>query len=212
MALNDPYVTAAQLKTRLGISDSTDDTAITAAVNASSRWIDNFCNRRRFGFNVATAATARTYRPLTLYRCMVDDISSNTSLVVKVDQGGDGTYETTWTNGTHFLLEPLDEVAADGGSRPYTSLTAIDSSSFPMLARRRPAVQVTALWGWPAVPALVTEACYQLAEETFKLKDAPFGVAGVNDFGVLRIGNQTMNRVQAMLQDYIRGTGGVLVG
>jgi hypothetical protein len=71
----------------------------------------------------------------------------------------------------------------------------------------RPSVQITALWGWPAVPSLVTEACYQLAEETFKLKDAPFGVAGVNDFGVLRIGNQTMNRVQAMLADLVVAAG-----
>lgn len=211
MAIGDPYVTAAQLKTRLGISDSTDDTAITSAVNAASRWIDIFCNRRVFGFNVATAATARVYRPSTLYRTLVDDISATTSLVVKVDQGQDGTYETTWTNDTHFLLEPLDAVVATGNSRPYTSITTIESNSFPR-HYRRPSVQVTALWGWPAVPALVTEACYQLGEETFKLKDAPFGVAGVNDFGVLRIGNQTMNRVQAMLQDYVAGTGGVLVG
>lgn len=92
MALNDPYVTAAQLKTRLGISDTTDDTAITSAVTAASRWIDNYCNRRQFGFNVATAATARTYRPRALCRAYVDDISSTTSLVVKVDLGNDGTY------------------------------------------------------------------------------------------------------------------------
>ena len=209
MALTDPYVTAAQLKTRLGISDSTDDTAITAAVNAASRWIDNHCNRRRFGFNVTTSATARVYRPLTLYRCRIDDVSSTTSLTVKIDQGQDGTFETTWTNNTHFLLEPLDAVASDGDSRPYTSLTTIESNFFPR-SYRRPSVQVTALWGWPAVPSLVTEACYQLAEETFKLKDAPFGVAGVNDFGVLRIGNQTMNRVQGMLEDYRRAA--VLVG
>lgn len=205
MALGDPYVTAAQLKTRLGISDSTDDAAITSAVNSSSRWIDNFTNRRRFGFNVATAATALTFRPSTLCRAQVADISSTTSLVVKVDAGRDGTYETTWTNGTDFILEPLDAVYATGDSRPYTSITTVEGQRFPSYTDR-PSLQVTALWGWPAVPSVVSEACYQLAEETFKLKDAPFGVAGVNDFGVLRIGNQTLNRVQSMLADYIAGS------
>lgn len=201
MALTDLYVTAAQLKTRLGISDTQDDPAITSAVTAAKTWIDNYTNRRRFGFNVATAATARLYYSTSCVRAKVDDISSTTSLVVKVDQGNDGTYETTWTLGTHFFLEPLDAVAADGDSRPYDSITTVDGTIFPTYGRR-PHIQVTALWGWPAVPSLVTEACYQLAEETFKLKDAPFGIAGVNDFGVLRIGNQTMNRVQAMLADY----------
>lgn len=210
MALNDPYVTAAQLKTRLGISDSIDDAAITSAVTASSKWIDNHCNRRRFGFNKATVATARLYRPSNRFRVSVDDISSTTSLVVTVDLGNDGTYETTWTASTDFLLEPIDAVATDGDSRPYTSLSVLEGRYIPT-SYRRPPIQVTALWGWPAVPALVTEAAYQLAEETFKLKDAPFGVAGVNDFGVLRIGNQTMNRVQSMLADYVGGSGSVQV-
>lgn len=210
MALGDPYVTAAQLKTRLGISDSTDDTAITSACAAASRWVDNFCGREVFGFNVATAATARVYERLSPRRVLVDDISSTTSLVVKVDQGGDGVYETTWTLGTDFQLEPLNSVVAAGVSRPYTSIVTLSTQTIPCVSGR-PGIEVTALWGWPSVPSLVTEATYQLAEETFKLKDAPFGVAGVNDFGVLRIGNQTLNRVQGMLAAYVRG-GGVLVG
>ncbi len=201
MALGDPYVTAAQIKTRLGISDSTDDAAITSAASASTRWIDNHCNRRRFGFNKTTSATARVYRASSSTRANVDDISATTSLVVAVDTAGVGTFGTTWTIGTDFLLEPLDAVASDGDSRPYDTVRTIGGQYFQSI-NRRPFLQVTALWGWPAVPALVTEACYQLAEETFKLKDAPFGIAGVNDFGVLRIGNQTMNRVQAMLEDY----------
>lgn len=210
MSLGDPYVTASQVKTRLGISDSTDDTAITSACSAASRWIDNFCNRRRFGFNVATSATALTYRPLDPTHVRVDDISSTTSLVVAVDLGGTGTFGTTWTLNTDFLLTPIDAVVSAGASRPYTGLRPI-LKTVPMWPQR-PSVQVTALWGWPAVPAIVTEAAYQLAEETFKIKDAPFGITGVNDFGPLRIGNQTLNRVQAMLQDYIATTGGVLVG
>lgn len=198
MAIGDPYVSVAQLKVRLGISDSTDDVALGSAVNASSKWIEAYCQRRRFGFNVAGSATALVYRPGTSYQLAIDDISTLTSLVLKVDEADDGVYETTWTNGTEYQLLPFDGLAA---GLPLNKVETIDSYCFPQGVR--PSVQVTAIWGWPAVPTIVTEAAYQLSEETFKLKDAPFGVAGVNDFGVLRIGNQTMNRVQSMLASFV---------
>ena len=202
MAIGDPYVTSAQLKTRLGISDSADDTAIGSAVAASSRWIDSYCKRPRFGFNKQTSATALVYRPVVPYHLVVDDISSLTGLLFKVDTNDDLTFETSWTANTEYQFLPFDALAL---SLPLFKVETLGGNRFKMEVR--PSVQITAAWGWPAVPSLVTEACYQLAEETFKLKDAPFGVAGVNDFGVLRIGNQTMNRVQAMLADLVVAAG-----
>ena len=199
-------MTADQLKIRLGgIDDDVDDVALAGACASASKWIEAYCNRRRFGFNKPVTASALVYQPNHAYRLPVDDISTTTDLVVKVDMGNDGTYETTWTLGTHFQLRPFDSFAA---SEPASKIETLGGYTFPRAVR--PSVEVTATWGWPAVPALVTEACYQLAEETFKLKDAPFGVAGVNDFGVLRIGNQTMNRVQSMLSSLVVG-GGVMV-
>jgi hypothetical protein len=50
----------------------------------------------------------------------------------------------------------------------------------------RPTVQVTAKFGWPAVPDDVTKACLVQAGQLHKAKDTPFGVAGVSDMGVLR--------------------------
>lgn len=205
MAIGDPYVTSAQLKTRLGISDVADDVAIASAVAASSRWIDSYCKRQRFGFNVASSATALVYRPSNSYTLSIDDISSLTSLVFKIDDGDDLTFETTWTANTQYQFRPFDALAA---GLPLNKVETLSGYTMPMAVR--PSVQITALWGWPSIPSLVTEAGYQLSEETFKLKDAPFGVAGVNDFGILRIGNQTLNRVQAMLADFVV-TGGRLV-
>jgi hypothetical protein len=49
------------------------------------------------------------------------------------------------------------------------------------------AVQVTAQWGWTAVPSGVKQATELAAAEIFRLKDAPFGVAGFGEAGLIRI-------------------------
>jgi hypothetical protein len=41
-----------------------------------------------------------------------------------------------------------------------------------------------------------------LAEETFKMKDAPFGVAGFSDFGAVRVRDNP--KVMSLLNRYIR--------
>jgi hypothetical protein len=48
-------------------------------------------------------------------------------------------------------------------------------------------VQITTTWGWPQVPWQVAEAARILTADIFKMKDAPFGVAGVSDLGVVRV-------------------------
>jgi hypothetical protein len=48
-------------------------------------------------------------------------------------------------------------------------------------------VQITGVFGWPSVPQSIREAALILAEENYKLKDAPFGVAGSEDVGFIRI-------------------------
>jgi hypothetical protein len=44
-------------------------------------------------------------------------------------------------------------------------------------------VQVTAKFGWPAVPDNVEKACIIQAVQLFKAKDAAFGVASFGDMG-----------------------------
>jgi hypothetical protein len=71
---------------------------------------------------------------------------------------------------------------------PYTEIRAIGDQTFPYLLANGPApVQVSATWGWPAVPDEVVQAAYILSLDLFKMKDNPFGVAGVAEFGVMRI-------------------------
>jgi hypothetical protein len=62
-------------------------------------------------------------------------------------------------------------------------------------------IQVTGTFGWPAVPLNVKEATLIQAADTFRSKDAPFGVAGFGEFGVVRVGPNL--RVQSLLRRYI---------
>ena len=45
-------------------------------------------------------------------------------------------------------------------------------------------IQVTGVFGWPAVPLAVKQAALIAAADLFRLKDAPFGVAGFGEFAV----------------------------
>lgn len=181
MALGDSYATLVELKARLEITDNADDTRLTDALSAASRGIEKFCGRQ---FNKATTATTRVYYPRAGCWVDVDDIHTTTDLVVKTDEGDDGTYETTWST-TDYQLEPLNGIVDGETGWPYSIIRAVASRYFPATSQRAP-VQVTAQWGWNAVPASVKEATLVLAEDVFKLADTPFGAGGFGEFGRIR--------------------------
>lgn len=182
MTLGANYATTAELKTRITQTVSTFDTQLGEALSVASRAVDRYCGRQ---FNVAGSATARVYFPDSCERASVDDISTTSGLIIATDAGDDGTYETTWATGDYFL-EPLNGVVDGETGWPYSEIVTVGTKTFPVTGRR-PSLQVTATWGWAAVPAAVKEATLIMAEHTFKLKDAPWGVAGVDAYGLVRV-------------------------
>lgn len=180
MAIGDQYATAAELRPRLSITDSAHDTELNAALTAASRSLEAFCNRQ---FNTDNTAVARVYYPTSPTMVSVDDFHTTTDLVVETDDNDDGTFETTWDS-ADYQLEPLNQLR-HGESWPYWKLRAVKSRDFPV--NHRATVQVTAQWGWSSVPASVKEACLIMAAETYKLREAPFGVAGFGEFGAVRV-------------------------
>lgn len=195
MALGDPYATASELKARFRIEDSIDDDRIDEALASVSREIEDWCERQ---FNKVTVASARVYHQLTNTLVSVDDFHTSTDLAVATDEDDDGVFETTWSS-SEFQLEPLNGIVSGVPGWPYRTIRAVESRWFPTCVRRAP-IQVTAQWGWAAVPAPVKEACLILAAETFKLGDAPFGVAGFGEFGAVRVRQNPM--AQAKLAPY----------
>ena len=187
MAITNGYATLVGIKAYLSISDTTDDTLLETLVESASRSIDKIANRR---FYADTSATVRLYRAYSDVFVYTDDISSTTGLIVKVDEAGNGTYTKTLTLNTNFIMDPL---TADALGRPFTQLTMVSNTEswpiFPGLTQNglRPGVQVTAKFGWPSVPSDVNVACLILTADLYKRKDAPGGVLGLGDLGVIRM-------------------------
>ena len=181
MALGDPYVDAEELAAYLGIGDSYDSLLLDSACDAATESVNQHCQRQ---FQKVTVATARVYQPRDSYTVEVDDFYSTTGLVIATDGGDTGTYGTTWTT-ADYVLEPFDGIEAGMTGFPYRKIRAVESLTFPRSAR--PRVQVTALWGWTAVPESVTLATKVIAAYLFNLKDSPLGVASFGDAGLIRV-------------------------
>lgn len=184
MALGDKYATRAELQDRLaggGVTiPTTFNTRLDDALNTASRSIEKACGRQ---FNDAGSATARVYEPCSGYLVEVDDFSTTTGLIVKIDSAADGTYATT-VSATNYDQRPLNGISDGETGWPYWQITAVDYC-WPTYWQRAP-IQVTARWGWTAVPSGVHEGCLILAEELFKLADSPFGTGGYGQFGIIR--------------------------
>lgn len=196
MAIGDPYVELDELKSYLKITDTEDDTELSAALSAASRGITDFCKRQ---FNKETVATARTYRVIRTGLAMVDDFHTTTGLVIAT--GDEGVFDTTWT-ASDYELEPLNGVRNGEPGWPYWKIRALESSALSFTVSSRATIRVTAQWGWAEVPDPVHQACLMLAAELFKMKDAPFGVAGFGEFGMVRVRENPV--VKAKLIPYRR--------
>ena len=178
MSIVNGYCTLAEIKAEVGIptGDTQDDALLEIAVESASRLVDAYCNRR---FWQDGSAVARYYTTTDWQTIDIDGLATTTGLVVKTDDDDDGVYETTWTLNTDYSLEPAN-AAADG--LPYTRIVVSDTGSkaFPTSNR---GVEVTAQYGWAAVPLTVKQATLIQAARLFKRKDSPYGVAGSPDMG-----------------------------
>ena len=178
MAITNGYCTLAEVKAALRITDNIDDTLLENAVEAASRRIDGECSRR---FYIDATTSARTYAANRSAFVFVDDIATTTGLVVKVDDTFSGSYSTTLTVGTDYQNEPLNAAAQN---EPITLLRALNAG-FPVENNGRALIEVTAKWGWPAIPDAIREATVLLAARQFKRLDSPLGVAGFGDLGAI---------------------------
>jgi hypothetical protein len=206
MAITNGYATLAEIKAYMSISDTTDDSLLENLVESASRSIDRIANRR---FYLDATASARLYRAYSNIFVFVDDIGSTSGLIVKTDEDGNGTYSKTLTLNTDFILDPLTSQSLN---RPFTQLTMVSNTEswpiFPGITSNglRPGVQVTAKWGWPAVPDDLNMACLILTADLYKRKDAPGGILGLGDLGVVRmspIGRDVTAMVRAYKKEVI---------
>jgi hypothetical protein len=186
------YVELASVRAALGEQAPDRDDLIVDSIAAAEQMIDDFTGRT---FSLASSTSARTYRPgLAIsrdgHRVWVDDIGTASGLVVET-----GT-AAGWTVTTDYEAGPLNALAL---GRPVEWLTRPSGSLWPAGAVDR--VRVTARWGWPTVPAPITQAARLLAARLYRRKDSPEGVVGSADFGAVRVSRVDPD-VMALLARY----------
>ena len=186
------YTTQSLVKTYLGIPSGTtsEDTAIDNAIAAAEAEIDQITGRT---FVVPGGATAKTYVAYDDYTVYVDDIAKTDGLIVKEDTTLDGTYDTTLTITTDYVL--------DGNTAPYRVIRRVDGDAFTRGRYGRPTVQVTAFYGYAmAVPDQVKQCALVIAARLYQRRSSPLGFqAGSVDVGFVRI-SRTDPEVIALLR------------
>jgi hypothetical protein len=203
MAWKPSYVEVADLAAyaRIPVGDELDDVQIALAIATASRAVDMFTARQ---FGLTGSAVARVYtwagECLDGRRALpIDDVQTTTGLAVALDFDGDGTFEETIVYGTDFDLWPYN-AAADG--KPWTHLIMRAGVSLPCGAR---GIQVTANWGWSAVPDTIKQATLFEANRFLKRRDAAFGVTGSPEMqGELRLLERLDPDVVIALRPYRR--------
>lgn len=196
------YITLPELRDYIQDPGQLNEVSLQAAIDAAQIEVDTVCGRT---FSADTTATARKFWPYGPWNACVDDFYTTTGLIVAVDINGDGTYSQTWTLDTDFYVEPINQRVGGITGHPYNELTATRTTYyFPDRQNylyTRPTIKVTAKWGWSAVPNPVKQATLIIAQKLYKLGNAPFGVAGMDQFGVVRVGN--IPEVQNLLGPYM---------
>lgn len=166
-----------------------DADLLSAALLAAEKAINHHCQRRFF---VGAASSARLYVPsrsdgvLRIHDC---------SAVASVSN--DGTAVTS----TDYQLEPLNALSWSGDARPYEQIRLL-SGSWARTTTGEATVSVTATWGWPAIPAEVTEATKIMVKDLVAARDTRFGIAGFTDFAGVRVRENT--QVAELLRDLRR--------
>jgi hypothetical protein len=194
------YASLSEFKAAVGITDSTDDGALQSVLDATDTLIDLYCDRKT-GFGTATET--RYYTAEDYEYVLTDDLVSVTTL--QTDDDANGTYETTWTSGTDYVLAPRN-AALDGF--PYTE---IDTSvtwprNFPKDVYL--GVRVVGVFGFPSVPAAVKQAEIIQAGAVWNSRTAPFGVIGSADLGgILRMSRALHPEAALILEPYRKRNG-----
>lgn len=179
MAITNGYATLNEVKASLRLTDNTDDALLERAIESASRRIDGYCGR----FFYKTSQTPVTMYPVNEYLLAFPNDVANTSVTIKIDTNADGTYATTLTQGTDYILEPQNSPVLQG--YPYLRARMVGGQTFPLdVLPSFPTVQVTAQWGWNAVPSSVNQACIILSMRQFARLNSSLGVVGFADMAI----------------------------
>lgn len=222
-AVTDAYASVATFRAVTGSNDRAQEAAIRRELVAAARYLDGKLGRF---FTKDAAVVARYYDtpraglgrfdpdgespyggfddPQAVL--FVDDIATATGLIVKIDDDRDGSFadSTALTIGTDFVLTP--ENAQRGPEpRPYTAIRLTPYGAWG----RWPAgcrVEVTAIYGWPAVPAPIETATIELVRLIRIQGPRATNVVNIGLENIEQVSPEARAIVEKLVRDYARFT------
>jgi len=187
MAIVNGYCALSELKNYVGLTGSGQDTNLENAITSASREIDQYCGRIFY----ETTSQSNHYTPYNTIIQEVDDISTTTGLVVKLDTNDDGTHDKTLTINTDFVVLPVNTVNALDQNQPFTHIKILDTRSNerfdPDIFNN---IKVTAKFGFSSVPDAIKQATFLQSTRLFKRKDSPFSTYGNPETGTAELFNR----------------------
>jgi hypothetical protein len=172
LSLGDPYITGQDLADYAGMDTTNPDTVrdaqLLSAVSSASRAITMACGR---DFNKETTATPRVFKPNGPRIILTDDFYTATNLIIQTGRIN-VPFGDPWLSDT-YELEPFNNTYNGVPGFPFTRIMLPFFKWVWDIDR----IQVTAQWGWQAIPDDVIQATKIVALMYYKLNTAPFGVA-----------------------------------
>ena len=203
-AVTDPYATALEYRARTGGSGTGDDATILLQTTAVSRYLD--ARLRRF-FTQDAAAVTRIFDGNGQEKLWLPaDIASITGLIVTVDLDGDYSFtdETALVLDTDFWLGPMN---ADKGAevRPFEWMKVHPNSTrLSIWPEQQRAIQITAIWGWSAVPSAIKELCIAITRQLRDMEESGFTLTLENVDAAIRVSPQTAWLLRDIEREYAR--------
>jgi hypothetical protein len=178
MAIGDPYITRAQLKSVLKIdpSNTDEDDLIDRVILAAARSIN-----RRAGWPTFWKTTGAVSRTIDVTRKIVRVRTSGWTYDKILLRNGIAS-TTGFSVPGYSNATLLPEEASDLGE-PYDAIRLPAGGSYGTYGT----LEVVAQWGWPDVPSDIVLANQMQAHRYYNRKGSPEGVAGSAEWGITRI-------------------------
>jgi hypothetical protein len=205
------YVSIEELKSSINdnSTQTKDDYEMQRACITSTSLIHDLCGQHFFQIQ-----EARTFSYDSITEMFIDAVVPGSITKFALDYDGDGVYEVEWTEGVNYQTSRCNERYNTrwlGEERPHDYVQVLMGNGgaiptggglLPFVWAYTPSnrVQITATWGWQEVPWNIHHAALLLAVDLFKAKDAPWGVAGTSELGLVRV--QANPQIMELLAKY----------
>ena len=198
------YATPADLKRRLGITDTTRDSTLWHLLHVASRIVEGHCAR-----NFYVTSESKRFDVRDRHGVQVDDLIEIAQVVE--DWDGDGVYERI-RDRKDYILYPLDSNPHSLRGVPFHALRTPRRRGGRCFPTGRAAVQITGRWGYRShfvsVDAYINNSGSQLskASRSFKVDDD----ANIRAGQTILVGNEQMfvKQVGASVLNVERGMNG----